>query len=186
MASDSDTQKKLENDKATVFRFILISWVILLFSGLVALYFPFPEPRLPTLLYRFVFTLRWLMLSSVSVMFGVAWIASLPFFTPAINSLDKCTDKYVALPSRYLQDTFEQFSLHFVALLVLTTHVSAANMHLIPCLVVLFLIGRVLFGVGFVKHYSYRALGFALTFYPTVIVYGFCLYCSFAYGFAPH
>lgn len=178
----------MENDKATVTRFIFIALAILLFSSLVGFYVPFPEPHLPTLLDRFVFTLRWLMLSSVSVVFGVAWIATVRLFTPAINSLDKSAEKFVAVPSRYLQNTFEQFSLHTVALLVLTTHISVANMHLIPCLVVLFLIGRVLFGVGFVtgKLNSYRALGFALTFHSTLIVYGYCLYCSFAYGFAPY
>ena len=187
MASGSDVQKKQAQDKAVVLRGILSSCVLLFLFGVIAFYFPFSKPHLPSLLDRITFTLLWLMLFSLSVVAGIAYIASVRLFTPAINALDKEAEKYVAISLRYLQNTFEQFCLHLVALLVLSTHLSANSMHLIPLLVGLFLIGRVLFAFGYSKQYQlYRATGFALTFYSTLIVYGYCLYCSFAYGFVPH
>ena len=145
--------------------------------------YPFPEPRLPTLLDRLVFTLRWLIISLFTIFAGVIWVGNVRFRTSAINPLEPSGKKYVEIRSRYLQNTVEQFLLHSISLLVLSTYLSEENMYLVPLLVVLFSIARLLFAVGYSIDPLWRGFGFVMTCYPTAVVICYCLYCLFMYGF---
>ena len=183
MASDTDRQKKQSQDQKKVLINIFCAFILLLCVGVIALYFPFPKPRLPTLLDRLVFTLRWLIVSLLSVFAGIFWVGNVRFRTSAINPLDPSGNKYVEMCSRFLQNTVEQFLLHSFSLVVLATYLSEENMHLIPLLAVLFCIARLLFAVGYSIDPLMRGFGFCMTFYPTVMAIIYCLYCLFMYGF---
>ncbi len=65
-----------------------------------------------------------------------------------------------------LQNTLEQVVLAVVAHLGLAAVLEGSG-PLIVALVVLFCIGRALFWAGYAKGAAARALGFALTFYPS-------------------
>ena len=156
--------------------FLLFCFVV------IAVYFPFPKPHLPTLLERVVFTLRWLIVSLLSVFAGVMWVANTRFRTPAINPLNPSGNKHVEIGSRYLQNSVEQFLLHSFSLVALSTYLSEENMYLVPLLVVLFTIGRLIFLVGYFMDPLKRGVGFVITFYPSVGVIIYCLYCLFIYG----
>lgn len=183
MASDTEQQKKQTQDQKTVLTRILFAGILLFCFGVMAVYLPFPKPRLPTLLDRVVFTLRWLIVSLLSIHAGVQWIATTRFTTSAINPLDRSGTKYVEMRSKILQNTVEQFLLHAFSLIVLSTYLSEESMYWIPLLVVLFVIARVVFAVGYSMDPLKRAYGFAMTFTPTVVVIIYCLYCLFMYGF---
>lgn len=162
---------------------IFCACVLLFCFGMIAVYFPFPKPRLPTLLDRVVFTLRWLIVSLLSVFAGVIWVGNMRFSTSAINPLDPSGKKYVEMRSRYLQNTVEQFLLHSFSLIALATYLSEENMHLVPVLVVVFSIARLVFAVGYSIDPLKRGTGFAMTFLPSAMVICYCLYCLFMYGF---
>jgi len=182
MASDTDRQRKQFQDQKKVLTNIFCACVLLVCVGVIAVYYPFPKLRLPTLLDRLVYTLRWSMVSLFTVFAGVIWVGNMRYTTSAINPLDPSGRKYVEMGSRYLQNTVEQFLLHSFSLIVLSTYLSEENMHLVPLLVVLFSIARLLFAVGYSIDPLKRGFGFVMTCYPTAAVIFYCLYCLFMFG----
>jgi hypothetical protein len=77
----------------------------------------------------------------------------------------------VAVDKAVLQNTLEQTVLAALAYNGLAAVLPGIAPVLLPVLVSLFLIGRILFIAGYAKGAGHRALGFALTFYPTVAAY---------------
>ena len=183
MATDTEQQKKFTQSQKTVLTYIFCSCILLFCFSMVAVFFPFPKPHLPTLLDRVVFTLRWLIVSLLSIMVGIILVGNVRFATAAIDPLDKSGKKYVEMRSKFLQNTVEQFLLHSFGLIVLSTYLSEENMHWVPLLVVLFVISRALFFVGYSMHPLKRGVGFSMTFLSNNLVIAYCLYCLFMYGF---
>ena len=183
MANESEKEQKKQQESQSTVRFYRNSAVILISSYIVAAaYFPFPKLHLPTLLDRIVFTLRWLMVSLLAIYAGIVAVGRTRFRTTAINPLDPRGKKFTEAPERYLQNTVEQFLLHSFSLLVLSTYLSEEKMHWIPVLVVLFIIARAVFLVGYLTDPLKRATGFAMTYFPTIAVSVYCLYCMCMYG----
>lgn len=69
-----------------------------------------------------------------------------------------------------LQNTLEQTVLAVLVHLAWATLMPTSWIAAIPCAVILFVLGRVLFVRGYRGGAPSRALGFALTFYPTVLM----------------
>ncbi|WP_242482515.1 MAPEG family protein [Thiocystis violacea] len=69
-----------------------------------------------------------------------------------------------------LQNTLEQFSIALIAYLSWAVAMPAAWMSVIPLAAMTFAIGRILFFAGYKKGAPSRALGFTLTFYPSVLM----------------
>ncbi|KAJ1910583.1 hypothetical protein H4219_006175 [Mycoemilia scoparia] len=87
------------------------------------------------------------------------------------SSAEYSTSDGLRLRAQYLQNTTEQFIVHAIASLSLSTIVSDSR--LLVCLTISFLLGRVAFIIGYSAHPAKRAFGFILTFYPSLfaIVY---------------
>ena len=151
-----------------------------------ALYIPFPRLHLLNFIDRVVFTLRWLMVSLLAIYAGVIAVGNKRFGTAAINPLDPSGKQFTELRQQYLQNTVEQFLLHSFSLLALSTYLSEEKMHWIPLLIVLFIIARALFFIGYSIDPLKRGVGFASTWYPTMTVTGYCLYCMCVYGACRH
>ena len=179
MATDTDEKKKQSQDEKEVRIQLLCAFVLLFWFGVIAVYVPFPKPHLPTLLDRVVFTLRWLIVSLLSVYAGVIWVGIARNRTAARNPLDPSGVKYVGTSSRYLLNTNEQFLLHSFSLIVLSTYLTEEKMYLVPLLVVLFCIARLLFAVGYSMDPLKRGVGFTMTIFPTTAVIIYCLYNLF-------
>jgi len=78
-----------------------------------------------------------------------------------------------------LQNTVEQFIMSFVAQLIFCTWLDASQMTLIPIVVVLFVVGRFLFWIGYLipmHNRMYRALGNPQTWFPTAGMLIFSIY----------
>ena len=73
--------------------------------------------------------------------------------------------------TRFILNTFEQFAAYLVAIAVVALYSPAEEARALPILTLLFLLGRILFWIGYHKNPYLRAFGFGLTFYPTVAVY---------------
>lgn len=73
--------------------------------------------------------------------------------------------------SRFILNTFEQFTLYFVAYAAISLYAPADEAKTLIIMTVLFLIGRMLFWVGYHVNPLLRAFGFGLTFYPTFAAY---------------
>lgn len=73
--------------------------------------------------------------------------------------------------TRFILNTFEQFTAYLVAIAVVALYSPVGEARALPILTTLFVLGRMLFWVGYHKNAYLRAFGFGLTFYPTVAVY---------------
>jgi hypothetical protein len=73
--------------------------------------------------------------------------------------------------TRFILNTFEQFTAYLVAITVVGLYSPVEDAKALPILTTLFVLGRILFWVGYHKNPLLRAFGFGLTFYPTVAVY---------------
>jgi hypothetical protein len=73
--------------------------------------------------------------------------------------------------TRFILNTFEQFTLYFIANAALALYCPLEEARTLPILTALFVLGRILFWVGYHKNPYLRAFGFGITFYPTVAAY---------------
>jgi hypothetical protein len=73
--------------------------------------------------------------------------------------------------TRFILNTFEQFILFFIGTAGLALYCPLEEARTLIILTGLFLLGRILFWVGYHYNPYVRAFGFGLTFYPTVMVY---------------
>jgi uncharacterized MAPEG superfamily protein len=73
--------------------------------------------------------------------------------------------------TRFILNTFEQFAAYFVANAGLSLFCPAEEARSLILLTTLFLLGRILFWIGYHRNPYLRAFGFGITFYPTVGVY---------------
>ncbi|XP_062570209.1 transmembrane protein 79-like [Saccostrea cucullata] len=162
-----------------------LSWVYKEFAGAIAVcaavYFtvrniPLDTETLKTPQDRLTFTLRWLFVSSLPILFAIFGVLDVRGNTKAIDPLQGGAEHLVELPNRILRNTIEQFSMHAVGLLALTTYLDENCMSDIPVLVVLFFLGRVFFAIGYKSSPMNRGFGFGITFMPTMATYGYVLY----------
>jgi len=73
--------------------------------------------------------------------------------------------------TRFINNTFEQFIAYFIANAGIAIYCPLEEARTLPILTALFLIGRVLFWIGYHKNQYLRAFGFGVTFWPTVVAF---------------
>ena len=73
--------------------------------------------------------------------------------------------------TRFILNTFEQFTAYFVANAGLAMYCPPEEARSLPLLTALFVMGRILFWIGYHKNPYLRAFGFGITFYPTVAAF---------------
>jgi hypothetical protein len=119
---------------------------------------------------RIAHALRWDVLLAFWLAANIAMLARHRFFTPEDidgGGLSEGTQTAKVLQS-VLQNTLEQvvlaLSVHLIWAATMPWRWQAA----IPAAAMLFFVGRALFWRGYARGAPARALGFALTFYPTV------------------
>jgi len=138
-----------------------------------------------TMADRFTFTLRHQLPGIIAVAASILHVSLTRLTTVAINPLSN-NEHLVEVASRILGNTVEQYLLNAVNQLILSTHVNEAHLKIIPLLSVTFLLGRILFAVGYIRSPAYRTLGFVITFLPTLAILGYNIYFSWALGFTHH
>ncbi|KAK3107023.1 hypothetical protein FSP39_005411 [Pinctada imbricata] len=153
---------------------------LILFLGYFVL--PIPVPAVDTLTARLVFTIRWQTLPVLTLMAGIIHVANTRLQTSAIDPLSGRGEHLVGFYKRYIRNTQEQLSLHLIGQLALCTFVNLESMTLIPTFAFLFLIGRIVFWIGYKRNPLHRGTGFAMTFFPTLLTILFCIISLFISG----
>jgi len=117
-----------------------------------------------------VHALKWDVLLVVCLAVNIGLLARHRFFTPEDidgGGLTAGTPQAQVLQST-LQNTLEQtvlgLAVHIIWAVVMPQYWQAA----VPAAAILFFVGRILFWRGYARGAPARALGFALTFYPSV------------------
>jgi hypothetical protein len=99
-------------------------------------------------------------------------VANRRFFLPdAIDGSRAPESRALEINLRYNQNTLEQTVLAALAWTGLALALPHERLALIPALAVLFVIARALFWIGYLIAPGARAIGFGLTFYPTVAAF---------------
>ena len=119
--------------------------------------------------WRLEYALKCEVFAALCLLAGVGLIANRRFFLS--DAIEGGASPSIEIDRRYVQNTLEQLVLAIVAHLALVTIVAPESIRAVAVLVMLFVIGRVTFWIGYHQSGSARAFGFATTFYPTVAVY---------------
>lgn len=122
---------------------------------------------------RLAQVLPWDLLVVVWLIATVGILARHRFFTPQdIDGSGLTTGTETAkVQQAILQNTLEQVVLALSVHAIATVVFPAGWLPLVPAAAVLFALGRLLFWVGYRRGAAARALGFALTFYPSVLLF---------------
>lgn len=128
-----------------------------------------PTPTLAPIDQRLAQTLRWMLLVVACPLLMVARLATWRFLSPdAIGgSASDLPGSTAANVNAVLRNTVEQALLAFPVYLCLATLLPRPE-RLVASLAIAFAFGRALFWAGYGRGPAARALGFGLTFYPTV------------------
>jgi hypothetical protein len=130
---------------------------------------PRPDPDFGS---RMAFALRWDLLLVICVIANVAIIAKHRFHSPEdINGggVASGTTRVKSLQAT-LQNTLEQAVLAVLVHLIWAATMPVAWMPSLGVAALAFAIGRILFWRGYERGAAARALGFGLTFYPSVLM----------------
>ncbi|WP_226893601.1 MAPEG family protein [Nisaea sediminum] len=121
---------------------------------------------------RLALTLKWDALVLLCLIATIGNLARHRFFTPAdIDGSGRTSGTGRAhMLQALLQNTLEQSVIAVIAHLVWTAATPTAWHGAVPAAVLIFVAGRVLFVAGYKGGAPARAFGFALTFYPTVLL----------------
>lgn len=119
------------------------------------------------LIERLSLAIQFLLLPAIFVAVSVGRLARHRFFTPEDIDGSGFSDRARTLQS-LLQNTLEQFCIAAPAYLAWAAIMPAHTLTVIALAAIAFSIGRVLFFFGYESGAPARALGFTLTFYPSV------------------
>ncbi|KAL1254911.1 hypothetical protein QQF64_012972 [Cirrhinus molitorella] len=139
---------------------------------------PFDAPPVDSSALRLIYTLRCAFFASIPIVLGVLvqGVSRLKFGT--LKPLFKGTweNREVAVHSHYVRDSLHLYLLYFLQLAVLATYTQQEMLKLVPLLTIIFVFGRLIYWVCVVLGSSVRALGFALSFLPLLVLLGANLY----------
>jgi len=147
----------------------------LTFMGILGVLFASPEMLIPVegLENRIGFVFRWDLAVVFWLLITIGTLARRRFFSPDDidgGGLTTETDE-AKIHQSILQNTLEQ------VVLALAVHTMGAVLlpigwlGVIPVAAVMFSLGRILFWLGYGRGASARAVGFGLTFYPTILIF---------------
>ena len=140
------------------------------------------ETDFPSHTEKLVYTLRWQLFSLMTLLYSVKQVADSRFSSKAIDPVHGSSEHLLIVDTKILQNTLEQVVLNVPVQWILTTYLSASAMpRVIPSLVTIFVLGRILFYIGYHKHPMKRSYGMAMTGVPTVATYFYCLFCFVFY-----
>jgi len=133
------------------------------------LYFNFTIPVIYTAEDRISFTIQWLALPIMTLLYGVFSASQARFLDKsAINGGSPAKNNYLDILTRYNQNTTEQLLLFSFTLLHFSLIIPKEFLSIIPGACILFCIGRATFHIGSLKFILLRSFGYALTFLPTL------------------
>lgn len=158
-----------------------LSGIAAMVALIAALYYNLsPVVGMDTVLDRIVFTLRLNVLAALPLFIGLAVIGNARFLSDAIDPLRHHESRSMEIDRRVVGNTLEQNFIFLIGTLALASYLSNETMTLIPALVIVFIIARVAFWIGYHIHPLYRAPGMAATSYMNLGILLSVLYFFFS------
>lgn len=163
----------LDGKQRGVLRGMLAALIATLILFALAVLVPLPAlTSLAPTAERIAAALRWDILVVACLVLAIGSLARHRFLTPADidgSGLTEATGRARTLQA-ILQNTLEQAVIAIAAHLLWAATMPPAWQAVVPVAALLFVIGRIAFAAGYRGGAPTRAFGFALTFYPTVVM----------------
>lgn len=148
---------------------IMLGFLVTTFYGVVLFYVIGPFEAATQFQDRITLAIQCALLPGLMLLIGIGVLGSGRFGNEAEDpTACQASSQGMKVNVRYLSNTHEQFTLFLIALLGLALALPAPALTLLPIYASLFVIGRIAFWIGYHINPLYRALGFGMTFYPTV------------------
>ena len=142
-----------------------------------------PVPDASSMSSKLAYTFRCAFLAAICLLVLIQATAMRRGITGAINPLAG-KEHLVQVDKNVLTNTVEQFLGFFVTIVAFATYVDTpAQLKLIPLYTTAFIVGRVLFRIGYGINPGYRTTGMFINFASTWYIVGFTLYLMFTKGF---
>jgi len=121
---------------------------------------------------RMAWALPWAILPLLALMVAIMRVANHRFATPEDIDGSGLTvgTQQIQILRAILQNTLEQAVLAVGGYLISSVALPHGWLRVIPAAALLFVIGRILFALGYARGAGGRALGFGLTAYPTFVL----------------
>lgn len=120
---------------------------------------------------RVAFALKWDLWLVICLLGNVAVLAQHRFLTPAdLDAGPQQGTAHARMLQAMLQNTLEQVVIAVLVHLIWVVSVPVSWTASVPIAAVLFTLGRVEFWRGYIDGARGRALGFGLTFYPSIVM----------------
>jgi uncharacterized membrane protein YecN with MAPEG domain len=164
---------KLTEKQTGVLKGIIIGMSIAVAIIFIGSYFnPFYFSESSSEFDRLEIAIKSALFPAIFLVISVGRLAKHRFFTPEdIDGGGFSEDtEHARILQSLLQNTLEQFCIAFAAYLAWAIVMPATWMSVIPLAAIAFAIGRVMFFSGYKKGAPSRAVGFTLTFYPSVLM----------------
>jgi len=126
---------------------------------------PLPLPDADDVASRLAFAAHWLLLPGFALLVGVGLVANQRFFVADAIDGGPSESWLIQIALRYNINTVEQSVLAAIAWSGLALTLPHEMLKLIPAMAISFLVGRVLFFIGYLIAPVGRALGLGLTAY---------------------
>ena len=185
MAARMTSLPSKEPDPPPFIRILIAAIVSMTIQGLIFLvgYSMWPSlvpvPRARDFDTKAVYTLRCLLPPLLVLAFAIVKVAMMRFLGYAKNPLGK--DELILKDKNFLHNTLEQFTVFLLTTGALMTYLEGEELRLIPLYSFVFVLGRILFRLGYPRH---RSVGFTMTIGPSVFLGGLTVYFMFTRGFA--
>ena len=115
-------------------------------------------------------------------MFAIFRVGSKRGSTPALNPLSG-NEHLLQTEKNVLMNTVEQLVCFLLFMLALTTYLEPLEMCIIPLLSVAFIVGRILFMVGYSFSPMHRSLGMSVNIFSNFFSIGYIIYLMYIHGF---
>ena len=102
--------------------------------------------------------------------------------TPAINPLAG-KEHYLQTEKNVLMNTVEQLLCFLLLVLTLTTYLEPSEMRIIPLYSLAFIVGRIIFMIGYSFGPKYRSAGMGINFILSFFFIGYIIYLIYLRGF---
>ena len=112
----------------------------------------------------------------IPLLIGVMVVGNGRFLSEAIDPTLHKEGAALQVDARVLDNTLQQFVVFFIATTALATRLSIGEMRLIPAAVIVFVVARLAFWIGYRIQPLYRAFGMAATGYLNLGLLGYALW----------
>jgi len=153
-----------------------VTGVISMIVGVFAIYRAWPTPEgLAAAAERVAYTLQWEAIAALPLLIAVIAVGNNRFLSEAIDPTLNKEDLATQINGRVVENTLQQLVLFVLGTLGLSVGLRPEQMGLIPAAVIVFVIARTAFWIGYRVHPLYRAFGMAATGYLNVGLLGFAI-----------